>query len=95
MEKLAVFGGRKTKTKPFGSGRRIGEDEKKEVLEALDSDILFYVFGTKVRLMEKMMISMYGMKYCSGCSSGTAAVHIALGSLQLAPGTEEIGRAHV
>lgn len=90
MEKLAIFGGRKTKTKPFGSGKRIGEDEIKEILEALDSDILFYVFGTKVKQMEKLMISLYGIKYCSGCSSGTAAVHIALGSLQLAPGTEVI-----
>jgi perosamine synthetase len=93
MEKLALFGGPKTKTSPFGDGKRFGEEEKKEVLEVLDSDILFYVFGTKVREMETKMRGMYGMKHCNGCSSGTAAVHIALGSLQLPPGKEVITSA--
>ncbi len=90
MEKLAIHGGPKTKKKPFGTGKRIGEEEKKEVMEALESDVLFYVFGTKVKKMEEIMKTMYGTKYCNGCSSGTAAVHIALGSLQLKPGTEVI-----
>ncbi|UCF99613.1 MAG: DegT/DnrJ/EryC1/StrS family aminotransferase [Spirochaetaceae bacterium] len=93
MEKLALFGGSKTKTTPFGVGKRFGEEEKQEVLEVLDSDILFYVFGTKVREMEAKMRGMYGMKHCNGCSSGTAAVHIALGSLQLPPGKEVITSA--
>jgi perosamine synthetase len=93
MEKLALFGGPKTKTTPFGAGKRFGEEEKKEVLEVLESDILFYVFGTKVREMEAKMRGMYGMEHCNGCSSGTAAVHIALGSLQLPPGKEVITSA--
>ncbi len=93
MEKLALFGGPQTKATPFGDGKRFGAEEKKEVLEVLDSDILFYVFGTKVREMEAKMRSMYGMKHCNGCSSGTAAVHIALGSLQLPPGKEVITSA--
>ncbi|MBN2552655.1 MAG: DegT/DnrJ/EryC1/StrS family aminotransferase [Spirochaetales bacterium] len=93
MEKLALFGGPKTKTSPFGEGKRFGDEEKREVLEALDNDILFYVFGTKVREMEARMSGMYGMKHCNGCSSGTAAVHIALGALQLPPGKEVITSA--
>jgi perosamine synthetase len=90
MDKLALKGGPRTKTTPFGTGKRFGEEEKKLVLEALDSDVLFYVFGTKVKQMETMMKSMYGMKYASGCSSGTAAVHIALGALSIEPGREVI-----
>ncbi|RKX73391.1 MAG: DegT/DnrJ/EryC1/StrS family aminotransferase [Spirochaetes bacterium] len=93
MEKLAVFGGPKTKTTPFGTGKRIGKKEKDELIDAIDSDILFYVFGSKVKQMENLMAAMYGMKYCNGCSSGTAAVHIALGSLELPPGTEIITSA--
>ncbi len=93
MEKLALYGGPKTKTTAFGNGKRFDDEEKREVLEVLDSDILFYVLGTKVREMEAKMRAMYGMKYCNGCSSGTAAVHIALGSLQLAPGKEVITSA--
>ncbi len=90
MEKLALHGGPRTKTTPFGKGRRFGEEERKQVLEVLDSDVLFYVFGSKVKQMESMMKTMYGMKYASGCSSGTAAVHIALGALALEPGREVI-----
>ncbi|HUV07252.1 MAG TPA: DegT/DnrJ/EryC1/StrS family aminotransferase [Spirochaetia bacterium] len=90
MEQLALLGGPKTKIKPFGTGRRFGEQERREVLEALDSDVLFYVVGTKVHGMEARMRGMYGMKHCNGCSSGTAAVHIALGSLELPPGKEVI-----
>ena len=90
MEKLALHGGPMVKTTPFGKGRRFGEEEKKQVLEVLDSDVLFYVFGSKVKQMESMMKSLYGVKYASGCSSGTAAVHIALGALALEPGQRRI-----
>ena len=93
MEKLAIDGGPKTKTTPFGKGRRFGEEEKRQVLEALESDVLFYVFGSKVKEMESRMKAMYGMKYASGCSSGTAAVHIALGALEIQPGKEVITSA--
>ncbi len=90
MEKLAISGGPKVKTTPFGTGKRFGDAEKKLLMEVIDSDILFYVFGTKVKEMEKKMCTMYGMKHANGCSSGTAAVHIALGSLMLEPGKEVI-----
>lgn len=89
-EELALNGGPKTKTTPFGTGRRFGEEEKKQLLEVIDSDVLFYVFGSKVKQMESMMKSLYGARFASGCSSGTAAVHIALGALGIEPGREVI-----
>ena len=39
------------------------------------------------------MKGMYGMSFASGCSSGTAAVHIALGALGIEPGREVITSA--
>ena len=90
MEELAMNGGPKAKTGPFGSGRRFGEEEKRLLSEAIDSDVLFYVFGEKVKQMEEDFRKMYGMGFCAGCSSGTAAVHIAVGALGLAPGSEVI-----
>jgi len=93
MEQLALHGGPRTKTTPFGKGRRFGEEERKQVLEVLESEVLFYVFGSKVKEMESIMKDMYGVKYASGCSSGTAAVHIALGALALEPGREVITSA--
>jgi perosamine synthetase len=93
MEALAIDGGPRTKTTPFGKGRRFGEEEKREILAVLDSDVAFYVFGTKVKAMEAKMKALYGMRYAFGCSSGTAAVHIALGALAIEPGREVITSA--
>jgi hypothetical protein len=48
IEELALFGGKKTKTTPFGTGRRLCARELAEVTEAIQSDILFCVFGRGV-----------------------------------------------
>lgn len=90
MDKLAINGGPKVRQTPFPIGKRFGEEEKRQLMEVIDSDVMFYVFGKKVKEMETKMANMYGMKYCNGCSSGTAAVHIALGSLMIPPGKEVI-----
>ncbi len=42
----------------------MGEEEKKYVFEALENDILFYVFGNQVRDMENKLRSMYGKSLC-------------------------------
>ncbi|HOV64627.1 MAG TPA: DegT/DnrJ/EryC1/StrS family aminotransferase [Spirochaetia bacterium] len=90
MEKLAIHGGQKVKTTPFGTGKRFGKEELKELVDVIDSDMLFYAFGSKVKEMEARMQTLYGLEHAAGCSSGTAAVHIALGSLQIPPGKEII-----
>ena len=42
---------------------------------------------TRDTLRYKMFARMYGRRHCIACSSGTAAVHIAVGALELSPGT--------
>ncbi len=93
MNILAIHGGPKTKTTPFGKGKRFGEEEKKQLLEVIDNDVLFYFMGKKVFEFQTQFAELYGMKHCVACSSGTAAVHIAVGSLMLPPGTEVITSA--
>jgi dTDP-4-amino-4,6-dideoxygalactose transaminase len=92
-EALAIHGGPKAKRTPFPKGKRHGELEKRYLAEVIDSDMLFYFFGTKVRALEKRFAGMYGMKHCIACSSGTAAVHMAVASLQLPLGSEVITSA--
>jgi len=92
-EKLALHGGPKAKRTPFPKGKRHGEMEKKYLNEVIDSDMLFFYMGTKVRALEKRFAEMYGMKYCIACSSGTAAVHMAVAALQLPVGSEVITSA--
>jgi len=93
LETLALHGGPKAKRTPFPQGKRHGELEKRYLSEVIDADMLFYFFGTKVRELEKRFAQMYGMKHCIACSSGTAAVHMAVASLQLPVGSEVITSA--
>lgn len=92
-EKLALLGGPKAKRTPFPTGKRHGELEKRYLNEVIDSDMLFFYMGTKVRALEKRFAEMYGMKHCIACSSGTSAVHMVVAALQLPFGGEVITSA--
>src|SRR6266446_5119389 len=92
-EPLALHGGPKAKRTPFPSSKRHGELEKRYLSEVIDSDMLFYFLGTKVHEFQRRFAAMYGRKHCIACSSGTAAVHIALGALELPRGSEVITSA--
>jgi dTDP-4-amino-4,6-dideoxygalactose transaminase len=89
----ALHGGPRAKRTPFGTGRRHGEREKQLLGEVIDSDLLFYFLGTKVFDLQREFARMYGRRHAIACSSGTAAVHIAVGALELAPGSEVITSA--
>src|SRR5665213_3979849 len=92
-ERLAAEGGPKAKRTPFGVRKRHGDTEKRYLNEVIDSDVLFYYLGSKVFSFEKRFAEMYSKRHCVACSSGTAAVHIALAALELPPGTEVITSA--
>lgn len=92
-EKPAVVGGPPAKRTPFPPRKRHGDLEKRLLAEVIDSDILFYFPGTKVYEFQNRFAGMLGVKHCIACSSGTAAMHIAVGALQLPPGSEVITSA--
>src|ERR1044071_8077478 len=92
-ETLALHGGPKAKRTPFPSRKRHGELEKRYLAEVIDSDVLFFFIGSKVFEFQKQFPALYGRKHCIACSSGTAAVHIAVATLQLPPGSEIITSA--
>ena len=58
--------------------------------EALASGRLFGLEGTKVNKLCEDFAAFTGAKHCTGVSSGTAAVHVALGALGIRPGDEVI-----
>jgi len=90
MNKLAIFGGEKAKKTPFGEGKRFGEEELKQLKDALDQETLFYWYGTKVKTFTSKFAQMYGMEHCVAASSCTAAIHVALGALGVTAGDEVI-----
>jgi perosamine synthetase len=89
-QRLAIDGGEPAVRTPIPARKRHGEAEKRYLAEVIDSDMLFFYFGTKVRELEQRFAALYGKKHCIACSSGTAAVHIAVASLHLPPGSEVI-----
>ena len=90
MEKLAIHGGSPVKTTPFGTGKRFGEEELSQLKEALEQQTLFYWHGKKVRGFCEKLAKIYDMPHCTAVSSGTAAIHTALGALGIGQGDEVI-----
>ena len=87
----ALFGGEKAKQTPYGVGEpRYGDDELRELQEALAQGTLFYAQGKKVKLLEAEFAAKYGAKHAVTCTSGTAAIHTALMALGISPGDEVI-----
>lgn len=90
MKELAIFGGEKTKTTPFGTGRRFGEPELQQLREALDQNTLFYWFGKKTKALCEKFAQMVGDEYAVATTSGTASIHGALGAAGVTVGDEVI-----
>ncbi|HVK04782.1 MAG TPA: DegT/DnrJ/EryC1/StrS family aminotransferase [Armatimonadaceae bacterium] len=86
----AIAGGEKAKQTPYGSTQRYGDEELQELREALDQGTLFYAQGQKVRQLEEEFAAKHGAKFAVTCTSGTAAIHIALIALGISPGDEVI-----
>ncbi len=91
--KLAIDGGAPAVETPIPPRKRHGDLEKRHLAEVIDSDVLFFHLGTKVRELERRFADLHGKRHCVACSSGTASVHMAVASLELPPGTEVIAPA--
>lgn len=89
-ERLAIAGGSPVKTTPYGTGKRFGIEEVRELVEALEQNTLFYFAGDKVRKFLARFNELYGAKYSVATSSGTAAIHVALGVSGVSVGDEVI-----
>lgn len=90
LDRPAVAGGAKAKQTPYGSEKRYGDDELKELREALEQGTLFYAQGRKVPQLEEEFAAKHGARFAVACSSGTTAVHSACIALGISPGDEVI-----
>ncbi len=72
------------------SGRTLGEEEIQFVTQALRSGTLTSTKGTFVKQLEADFASMLGVQNAYACSSGTAALHVAVAAVDPEPGDEII-----
>jgi dTDP-4-amino-4,6-dideoxygalactose transaminase len=87
---LAIEGGKPIRTKPFPGRLPFDQDDEREVLEVLRSGKLFFPTGTKVHAFEERFAQLYGVRYAVASTSGTSALHVALGAINPEPGDEVI-----
>ncbi len=75
---------------PFPRRTPFGEREVELVTRAVRSQSLFWHDGTMVKDLQTGFAGLYGATHAAASSSGTAAIHVALGALDLEPGDEVI-----
>lgn len=99
MSKLAMLGGTPVRTEPFPAYNIIGDDEKKAVLEVLDTGVLskylgcwhpdFYG-GPQVQAFEQEWAQAFGSKHAVAVNSATSGLYAAMGAVGIEPGDEVI-----
>lgn len=89
-EALAIDGGKKAVTTKCAAQPRWGEPEQKQLEAMLRQDSLFYWQGPQTRLLLERFREVCPLKFAFNCSSGTAALHIAVNAAGIGPGDEVI-----
>lgn len=98
-EKPAILGGKPVRINPLPSRKTMGEEEKKAVLEVMETDTLsafiggpgkFFNGGTKVLEFEESWTNKYGFKHAISVNSWTSGLIIAVGAVGIEPGDEVI-----
>lgn len=88
--KLALDGGEKIVTRPMPKPQRWGEPELQQLGEAVKQDSLYYWKNKQTALLTERLQKFYPHKFIQPCSSGSAALHIAVAAAGVAPGDEVI-----
>jgi dTDP-4-amino-4,6-dideoxygalactose transaminase len=89
-ERLALEGGEKAVKKPAVKPVRWGEPERSQFSEMLKQDSLLYWKAPQTTLLIQRFREHCALKHVMTCSSGTAALHIAVAAAGIAPGEEVI-----
>ncbi|MCI0365586.1 MAG: DegT/DnrJ/EryC1/StrS family aminotransferase, partial [Phycisphaerales bacterium] len=89
-EKIALDGGAPSITERSPLPIRWGDPERERLDAMLDQESLFYWNGPQTTALIERVQGITALKYVMTCSSGTAALHIAVAAAGIAPGDEVI-----
>lgn len=87
---LALHGGEKAVKTAAGSGPRWGQPERIQLDAMLQQGSLFYWEGQQTKLLTERFQKVCPVKHVQTCSSGTAALHIAVAAAGIGLGDEVI-----
>ena len=88
--KLALDGGEKAVPQKMPTVKRWGDPELQQLGEAVKQDSLYYWKNKQTALLTERFQKFYPHKFVQPCSSGSAALHIAVAAAGIAPGDEVI-----
>jgi perosamine synthetase len=87
---LAINGGPKAVTERVSPLVRWGESERRQLNVVASQDSLFYWKGPQTKLLVERFREVCPLTHVMTCSSGTAALHIAVAAAGIGPGDEVI-----
>jgi dTDP-4-amino-4,6-dideoxygalactose transaminase len=90
MPELALFGGSKTKQKPFPLWPHYDDKERRALNEVLESRVWWRTPGTKTLEFEKAFAEYQGARHGIAVTNGTAALEVTMAALEIGPGDEVI-----
>jgi dTDP-4-amino-4,6-dideoxygalactose transaminase len=82
---LAIAGGTAVRATPFPKRTPFGDREIALLTEAIHSQNLFGLGGVKVPAFERAFAALYGQRHAVASTSGTAAIHVAVGTINPEP----------
>ncbi|MBU0716390.1 MAG: DegT/DnrJ/EryC1/StrS family aminotransferase [Verrucomicrobia bacterium] len=89
-EKLAIHDGKPIKQTPFGRGTKHNLNEWKAIKPIFERGTIQMARGPEVMALREKFKRLFGMQYAVTASSGTAALHTAMGALEIGRGDEVI-----
>src|ERR1700757_2311707 len=90
MPELALFGGNKTKQKPFPLCPHYDDNERRALNEVLESRVWWRTPGTKTLEFENAFAEYHGARHGIAITNGTAALEVTMAALGIGPGDEVI-----
>ena len=96
---LAIDGGTPVRRRPFPSYNTIGDEERRAVLQVLDSGVLSqfigawgpdFLGGPRVRALEAAWAGYFGVRHAVSVNSATSGLYAAVGAAGVGPGDEVI-----
>ena len=90
MSQLALLGGPKAKTKAFPAWPMYDDNERRALMEVLESRVWWRTPGTKTLEFERAFAAFHGAKHGVAVTNGTAALEVTMAALHIGPGDEVI-----
>jgi len=90
MPELALLGGAKSKRKPFPEWPQFDANERRALMEVLESRVWWRTPGTRTLEFEQAFAKVHGARHGVAVTNGTDALEVTIAALVIVSGDEVI-----